>query len=89
MYKIFRYFAGNGKGDDYPAYFGMTLEMYFYQQMIACEKFKNIGSWWQSKKGKGACGVDFEFFMPIGKNLGCRSEAAAQKKIKPEGFAER
>ncbi len=22
----------------------------------------NIGSWWKSKKGKGACGVDFVVF---------------------------
>ncbi len=33
MYKIFRYFAGNGKGENYPAYSGITFEMCFHQQM--------------------------------------------------------
>lgn len=60
----FRYFIkyqqyieiGNFKGladiikNDYPTYSGLTLEMYFRQQMMESFEFMDIGSWWEGKK---------------------------------------
>ena len=60
----FRYFIkyqqyieiGNLKGladiikNDYPTYSGLTLEMYFRQQMMESFEFMDIGSWWEGKR---------------------------------------
>jgi len=38
---------------DYPTYSGMTLERYFREQLREKQLYKNIGSWWETSKGKG------------------------------------
>jgi hypothetical protein len=37
---------------DYPTYSGLTLERYFREQMREKQIYKNIGSWWETSKGK-------------------------------------
>lgn len=37
---------------DYPTYSGLTLERYFREQLREKKAYKNIGSWWESSKGK-------------------------------------
>jgi AAA+ ATPase superfamily predicted ATPase len=38
---------------DYPTYSGSTLERYFREQLKEKQMYKNIGSWWETSKGKG------------------------------------
>lgn len=51
--------SGNLKGlaelikADYPTYSGMVLERYFRQQLSEQMIYRNIGSWWETSKGKG------------------------------------
>lgn len=37
---------------DYPTYSGLTLERYFREQLREKKVYKNIGSWWETSKGK-------------------------------------
>lgn len=37
---------------DYPTYSGLTLEKYFREQLREKKLYKNIGSWWETSKGK-------------------------------------
>lgn len=37
---------------DYPTYSGLTLERYFREQLREKQVYKNIGSWWESSKGR-------------------------------------
>lgn len=37
---------------DYPTYSGSTLERYFREQLREKQIYKNIGSWWETTKGK-------------------------------------
>ncbi len=37
---------------DYPTYSGSTLERYFREQLKEKQMYKNIGSWWETSKGK-------------------------------------
>ncbi|WP_418696552.1 ATP-binding protein [Bacteroides sp.] len=39
---------------DYPTYSGLTLERYFREKLREKQIYKNIGSWWESNKGKEA-----------------------------------
>ncbi len=39
---------------DYPTYSGLVLERYFREQLREKQIYKNIGSWWESNKGKEA-----------------------------------
>lgn len=38
--------------NDYPTYSGLTLERYFREQLREKQLYKNIGSWWETSKGK-------------------------------------
>lgn len=38
--------------EDYPTYSGITLEMYFREKLKEQQQFRNIGSWWETSKGK-------------------------------------
>lgn len=50
--------SGNLKGlaelvkADYPTYSGMVLERYFRQKLSEQMAYRNIGSWWETSKGK-------------------------------------
>lgn len=37
---------------DYPTYSGLVLERYFREQLKEKQLFRNIGSWWETSKGK-------------------------------------
>lgn len=37
---------------DYPTYSGLILEIYFIEQLKEKQQYKNIGSWWETTKGK-------------------------------------
>jgi len=37
---------------DYPTYSGIVLERYFRQKLSEEKRFRNIGSWWETSKGK-------------------------------------
>jgi AAA+ ATPase superfamily predicted ATPase len=37
---------------DYPTYSGSVLERYFREQLKEKQMYKNIGSWWETSKGK-------------------------------------
>lgn len=38
--------------NDYPTYSGKTLELYFKQKLQESYEYREIGSWWDSKKSK-------------------------------------
>lgn len=38
--------------EDYPTYSGIILEIYFREQLKEKQLFRNIGSWWETPKGK-------------------------------------
>lgn len=43
---------------DYPTFSGPMLEKYFRLKMMESHRFRDIGSWWQRKKGKEANEID-------------------------------
>lgn len=74
---------------DYPTYSGLTLEIYFRQQMMESKKFMNIGAWWQSKKGKEACEIDI-VALGLEERKALVAEVKRQRKnFKPAEFAEK
>ncbi len=53
---------------DYPTYSGLTLEKYFRQKLAEEGGFREIGSWWEVKSGKGANEIDIVGIRTDGKS---------------------
>ncbi|MGM9832928.1 MAG: ATP-binding protein [Candidatus Limisoma sp.] len=53
---------------DYPTYSGLMLEKYFRQKLTEGGGFREMGSWWQAKKGKEANEIDIVSIRAEGKS---------------------
>lgn len=99
----FRYFEGNRTlvemnqfevleqviAADYTTYSGKALEEYFKQQFIESHEYRDIGSYWEAKKGKEQCEIDI-VALKLDKNKAIVVEVKRQRKeFKPEAFAEK
>ncbi len=99
----FRYFEGNRTlvemnqfevlekviASDYTTYSGKTLEKYFKQQFIESHEYRDMGSYWEAKKGKEQNEIDI-VALRIEKNKAVAVEVKRQRKeFKPEAFAEK
>ena len=99
----FRYFEGNRTliemnqfevlekliAADYTTYSGKVLEKYFKQQFIESHDFREIGSYWEAKKGREQCEIDI-VALRLEKERAVAVEVKRQhKEFKPEVFAEK
>ena len=99
----FRYFEGNRTlvemnqfevldhiiNEDYTTYSGKTLEEYFKQKFIESHEYRDMGSYWEAKKGKEQCEIDI-VALRLEKNKAVVVEVKRQRKeFKPEAFAEK
>ena len=99
----FRYFEGNRAlvemnqfgvleqviSADYTTYSGKTLEEYFKQQFIESHEYREIGAYWEAKKGKAQCEIDI-VALKLEKNKALAVEVKRQRKeFKPEALAEK
>lgn len=99
----FRYFEGNRTlvemnqfevleqviAADYTTYSGKALEEYFKQQFIESHQYRDMGSYWEAKKGKEQCEIDI-VALKLEKNKAVVVEVKRQRKeFKPEAFAEK
>lgn len=99
----FRYFEGNRTlvemnqfevleqviAADYTTYSGKALEEYFKQQLIESHEYRDIGSYWEAKKGKEQYEIDI-VALKLMKNKAVAVEVKRQRKeFKPEAFAEK
>ena len=99
----FRYFIkyqqyieiGNFKGladiikNDYPTYSGLTLEMYFRQQMIESSEFMDIGSWWEGKKNTDQHEIDIVGIYIDNKRALVAEVKRQRKNFKPDLFQQK
>lgn len=53
---------------DYPTYSGLTLEKYFRKKLTEEGGFREMGSWWEAKAGKGANEIDIVGIRTNGKS---------------------
>lgn len=99
----FRYFEGNRTlvemnqfkvletiiENDYTTYSGKTLEQYFKQQFIESHDYRDLGSYWEAKRGKQPCEIDI-VALKLAKNQAVAVEVKRQRKeFRPEAFAEK
>ena len=99
----FRYFEGNRTLvemnqfqeleklilSDYTTYSGKILEEYFKQQFIESHLYRDMGSYWEAKKGKEQCEIDI-VALRLEKNKAVAVEVKRQRKeFKPDTFAEK
>lgn len=70
--------------DDYPTYSGKMLERYFKQKLAESFLFREIGSWWESKKEQNEIDI---VALKLEKNRALVAEVKRQKKnFKPSLF---
>ena len=74
---------------DYPTYSGLTLERYFREQLREQQRYRNIGSWWETSKGKDVAQneIDIVAISLEGKNVFMAEVKRQRKNFKPEAFA--
>ncbi len=97
----FRYFEGNRTlvemnqfevleqviAADYTTYSGQVLEAYFKQQFIESHAYRDLGAYWEAKKGRGQCEIDI-VALKLEPNQAIAAEVKRQRKeFKPEAFA--
>lgn len=74
---------------DYTTYSGNILEEYFKQQFIESHQYRDMGSYWEAKKGKEQYEIDI-VALCLEKNQAVAVEVKRQRKeFKPEAFAEK
>lgn len=86
--------SGNLKGlaelikSDYPTYSGMVLERYFRQKLSEQMLYRNIGSWWETAKGKNIPQneVDIVAIYADNKKVLIGEVKRQRKSFKPELF---
>ena len=99
----FRYFEGNRTLvemnqfevveriilEDYTTYSGKTLEEYFKQQFIESHQYRDIGSYWEAKKGKEQNEIDI-VALRLEKNQAVAVEVKRQRKeFSPNDFSDK
>ena len=75
--------------NDYPTYSGLTLEIYFRQQLRESLQFRNIGSWWQAKKEKDPCEIDIVAIYAENQQALVAEVKRQRKNFKPGAFQEK
>lgn len=74
---------------DYTTYSGQTLEEYFKQQFIESHQYRDIGSYWEAKKGKEQNEIDI-VALRLEKNQAVAVEVKRQRKeFTPKDFSEK
>lgn len=74
---------------DYTTYSGKTLEEYFKQQLIESHEYKDMGSYWEARKGKEQYEIDI-VALRLEINKAVAVEVKHQRKeFKPELFAQK
>lgn len=74
---------------DYTTYSGKVLEKYFKQQFVESHEYREIGSYWEAKKGKEQCEIDL-IALRLTKERAVAVEVKRQRKeFNPEAFAEK
>lgn len=74
---------------DYATYSGLILEEYFKQQFIESHEYRDLGTYWEAKKGKEQYEIDI-VALRLAKNEAVAVEVKRQRKeFKPEIFAEK
>ena len=63
--------------------------MYFRQMMIEIKEFRNIGSWWQSKKEKDPCEIDIIGIYADDKRALVAEVKRQRKNFNPNDFNEK
>ena len=63
--------------------------MYFRQKMAESKEFRNIGSWWQTKKEKIPCEIDFVGIYADDKHALVAEVKRQRKDFKPTEFREK
>lgn len=63
--------------------------MYFRQMMIESKEFRNIGSWWQSKKEKDPCEIDIIGIYTDDKHALVAEVKWQRKNFNPDYFNEK
>ncbi len=89
--------SGNLKGlaelikADYPTYSGMVLERYFRQKLSEQMIYRNIGSWWETSKGKDTPQneVDIVAVHTDNKRVLVGEVKRQRKNFKPELFQQK
>lgn len=74
---------------DYPTYSGLTLEIYFRQQLRESLQFRNVGAWWQAKKEKDPCEIDIVAIYADNRRALVAEVKRQRKNFKPELFQEK
>lgn len=76
---------------DYPTYSGMVLERYFRQKLSEQMLYKNIGSWWETSKGKDTPQneVDIVAIQADNKRVLIAEVKRQRKNFKPEVFQQK
>lgn len=74
---------------DYPTYSGHALERYFRQRFIESHEYRDMGAYWEMKKGREQCEIDI-VALRLEKNKAVAVEVKRQRKeFKPALFAEK
>lgn len=76
---------------DYPTYSGLVLERYFREQLKEKHLFRNIGSWWETSKGKAREQNEIDI-VAIGvddKKVFIAEVKRQRKNFKPELFQQK
>lgn len=74
---------------DYNTYSGKILEDYFKQKMAESHLFKEIGSYWEARKGKGQNEIDI-VALELERNKAIAVEVKRQRKeYRPKDFLEK
>lgn len=76
---------------DYPTYSGLTLERYFRQKLREEGIYKEIGSWWDSSKGKDVDQSEIDIVaIEASEDRVLMAEVKRKRKnFKPDSFAEK
>lgn len=77
--------------EDYPTYSGLTLERYFRQKLMEQHLFRNIGSWWETTKGKDTeqNEIDIVAIHTDGKKVFIAEVKRNRRNFKPELFQQK
>ncbi|MCH5223212.1 MAG: AAA family ATPase [Muribaculaceae bacterium] len=68
--------------DDYPTFSGKTLEKWFKMKLIESHQFRDMGSWWERKRGKEANEIDIVAIYIDNKKAGKKALVAEVKRQK-------
>lgn len=75
--------------DNYTTFSGRILERYFKQKMMESGAYRDMGSYWEAKKGKGQCEIDI-VALGVEKNKAVAVEVKRQRKeFKASLFADK